>query len=90
MVAFMYKPAARTGLQTTAGLGQGKFDLVNGSLLNEFGNAGLFDGVQIDGGVLSPAEQSMLKSPGAVDAQVFMGMVARAVAEGWLQTGEMR
>lgn len=90
VVAFMYKPASRTGLQTTAGMGQGKFSLVNGHLINDFDNIGLFDGVEVDSGVLSPAEQNMIINPGTVDAQVFMGMVARAVTEGWLQTGEMR
>jgi hypothetical protein len=90
VVAFMYKPASRTGLQTTAGMGQGKFSLVNGHLINEFDNAGLFDGVEIDSSLLSPAEQNMITSPGTVDAQVFMGLVSRAVTGGWLTTGEMR
>jgi hypothetical protein len=90
VVAFMYKPASRTGLQTTAGMGQGKFSLVNGHLINDYDNAGLFDGVEIDGGLLSPAEQNMITNPGTVDAQVFMGLVSRAVSEGWLTTGEMR
>ncbi|MEJ2516166.1 MAG: hypothetical protein P8102_13240 [Gammaproteobacteria bacterium] len=90
VVAFMYKPASRTGLQTTAGMGQGKFSLVNGHLVNEFDNAGLFDGMEIDSDVLSSAEQNMIMNPGAVDAQVFMGLVSRAVTEGWITTGEMR
>jgi hypothetical protein len=90
VVAFLYQPASRTGLQTTAGLGQGKFSLVNGHLINDFENAGLFDGVEIDSGLLSAAEQNMIMNPGTVDAQVFMGLVSRAVSEGWLAKGEMR
>ena len=90
VVAFMYKPASRTGLQTTAGMGQGKFNLVNSRLINEYDNAGLFEGMEIDSGLLNPAEQNMIKNPGAVDAQVFMELVDRAVAENWLGTGEMR
>ncbi len=90
VVAFMHQPASRTGLQTTAGMAQGKLSLVNGYLVNEFDNAGMFDGVEIDSALLSPAEENMMKSPGPVDAQVFMGLVSRAIAEGWITTGEMR
>jgi hypothetical protein len=90
VVAFLYKPAAATGLQTTAGMAQGKLTLVNGRLANEFDNAGLFDDVQIDGSELSPEEQNMLTTPGAVDAQTFMGLVGRAVSENWIANGEMR
>jgi hypothetical protein len=90
VVAFMHRPASRTGLQTTAGMAQGKLSLVNGYLVNEFDNAGMFDGVEIDGALLSPAEENMLKTPGPIEAEVFMGLVTRAVAEGWVTTGEMR
>ena len=89
VVAFLYKPASRTGLQTTTGMAQGKLSLINGSLRNEFDNAGLFAGVEIDA-ELSPEEQNMLTTPGAVDAQTFMGLVHRAVAESWIENGEMR
>ena len=89
VVAFLYKPASRTGLQTTAGMAQGKLSVINGSLRNAFDNAGLFDGVEIDA-ALSPEEQTMLTTPGAVDAATFMGLVHRAVAENWIENGEMR
>ena len=86
----MYKPASRTGLQTTAGMAQGKLNLVNGKLINEFNNAGLFDGVEVDDSLLTDEQQNMLTTPGAVDAQAFMDLVTRAVAEGWVENGEMR
>ena len=89
VVAFLYKPASRTGLQTTAGLAQGKLDMVNGNLVNAFGNAGLFEGVEIDA-ELTSAESNLLTTPGAVDAQIFMNLVHRAVAEQWIENGEMR
>ena len=89
VVAFLYKPASRTGLQTTAGMAQGKLSMMGGSLVNEFNNAGLFAGVEIDA-ALSPEEQNMLTSPGAVDAETFMGLVSRAVSENWIENGEMR
>jgi hypothetical protein len=90
VVAFMYKPASRTGLQTTAGMAQGKLNLVNGKLINEFNNAGLFDGVEVDDSLLTDEQQNMMTTPGAVDAQAFMDLVSRAVAEGWVENGEMR
>ncbi len=90
IVAFMYKPASRTGLQTTAGMAQGKLHLVNGMLINEFNNIGMFDGVEINDGLLNSEQQNMLTTPGAVNAQAFMDLVARAVAEGWIENGEMR
>lgn len=90
VVAFMYKPASRTGLQTTAGMAQGKLNFVNGNLVNEFNNVGLFDGVEIDEALLNDAQRDMLTTPGAVDANAFMDLVARAVSEGWIENGEMR
>jgi hypothetical protein len=90
VVAFMYKPAARTGLQTTAGMAQGKLTLVNGLLFNDFNNAGLFDDVEVDAGLLTAEEQSLLTSQGAVDAGVFIDLVQRAVAEDWVGQGRMR
>jgi hypothetical protein len=90
VIAFMYKPASRTGLQTTAGLAQGKLNVLNGKLSNEFNNRGLFQGVKIQEGLLSDKERAMLKSDGAVDAATFVGLVGRAVTGNWIQTGEMR
>jgi hypothetical protein len=90
VVAFMYKPAARTGLQTTAGMAQGKLTMVNGLLFNDFNNAGLFDEVDVDAGLLTAEEQTLLDSQGAVDAGVFIGLIQRAVAEDWVGQGRMR
>ena len=90
VVAFMYKPASRTGLQTTAGMAQGKLNLVNGKLINQFNNEGLLQDVEVDSGLLTSEEQNMLTTPGAVDAHAFMNLVSRAVAEGWVENGEMR
>jgi hypothetical protein len=90
VVAFLYKAASLTGLQTTSGLAQGKLAAFNGKLVNEFGNAGLFEGVEVAEGLLSAEESAMLASTGPVDAQTFMNLVSRAVAEGWIENGEMR
>jgi hypothetical protein len=90
VIAFMHKPASRTGLQTTAGLAQGKLNVLNGKVANEFSNRGLFEGVKIEEGLLSEKERAMLKSQGAVDAATFVGLVGRAVSGNWIQNGEMR
>jgi hypothetical protein len=90
VIAFMHKPASRTGLQTTAGLAQGKLNVLNGRVTNEFENRGLFEGVKIEEGLLSDKERAMLKSQGAVDAATFVGLVGRAVSGNWIQNGEMR
>jgi hypothetical protein len=90
MVAFLHRPAKRTGLQTTAGLAQGKLTMLNGRMANEFDNRGLFDGVKISDDLLTEKERAMLKSSGPVDAATFIGLVGRAVSENWVATGEMR
>jgi hypothetical protein len=91
VVAFMYKRAARTGLRTTVGLTQGKFVAHGGRLANAQANQGLFKGVQVDPGLLTPTESALLRSPtGAVDAGTLMGLVNRAVAGRWIETGVMR
>jgi hypothetical protein len=90
VIAFMHKPASRTGLQTTAGLAQGKLNVLDGRVTNEFNNRGLFDGVKIQDHLLSAKERAMLSGQGAVDAATFVGLVGRAVNENWIATGEMR
>lgn len=90
VIAFMHKPAMRTGLRTTAGMAQGKLTSVNGQLANEFNNRGLFEGVTIDSALLKTKEQEMLQSHGAVDTDIFMGLVGRAVAEEWIAEGGMK
>lgn len=89
VVAFLYKPAANTGLQTTAGMAQGKFSLAGGKLFNDFDNAGLFDGVEIADHLLDDAERHMINTAGAVDAGTFMQLVGRAIDEDWIAKGEM-
>jgi len=90
VVAFLYQPATQTVLQTTTGLAQGKLSRFGDSLLNQFDNVGLFDGVEISNGLLSPEEQDLLTTPGAVDAELFMSLVHRAVSGHWIENGEMQ
>lgn len=90
VMAFLYKPATRTGLQTTVGLAQGKLHLNNGKLVNQFNNLGLFENVEIEESLLSAEEASMLTLEGAVDAETLMGLVGRAVSGDWIEKGEMK
>ena len=90
VIAFLQKPASKTGLQTTCGLAQGKLNVLDGKVFNEFDNRGLFDGVKINDALLGRTERAMLASQGPVDAATFVGLVGRAVREKWITTGAMR
>lgn len=91
VVAFLRKPASKTGLRSTVGLAQGKFTSTGGRLVNDQHNQGLFTGVEVNSGVLTAAESNMLRSPsGAVDGATLMALVNRAAAGGWIEKGVMR
>jgi hypothetical protein len=90
VVAFMQPPARRTGLQTTVGLGQGKFSLLDGQVVNGLGNRGLFAGVRVADGLLDARERAMFDSRGPVDATTFVRLVDRAVRGDWIATGQLR
>ncbi|MDM4765491.1 hypothetical protein [Pelomonas sp. SE-A7] len=91
VLAFLYKPAARTGLRTTVGLGMGKFLTMGDRMANAFNNRGLFQDVRINPGLLNAAEQDMLaKNGGDVDSNVLIGLVNKAVAGQWIQKGLMK
>ncbi|WP_233997935.1 MULTISPECIES: hypothetical protein [unclassified Pseudoalteromonas] len=75
VIAFMYKPAAITGFQTTAGMAQGKFVVRDGKVLNQFANTGLFD--DMDTSKFSDEERNMLTNPGAVKVDAFMNLVGK-------------
>jgi len=90
VIAFLHGPAAKTGLQSTAGLAQGKFALRAGKYVNQFENRGLFDGVQVDVPDLTDAQHNILTHGGPADAAAFMELIRRAVSEKWIEQGEMR
>lgn len=91
VIAFMYKPASRTGLRTTVGLAQGKFTTLGGRSANEFGNRGLFANLQVSPGLLTPEESAMVaKAGGDVDAAALLRLVNRAVAGQWVERGMMK
>jgi hypothetical protein len=89
VVAFLRQPASITGLQTTAGMGQGLFRQVNGELVNAYRNVGLFDDVMISDSLLTDEHRNLFTQPGAVDAAAFIDLVGKAVDGNWIESGEM-
>ncbi|HZW90058.1 MAG TPA: hypothetical protein VFF12_13330 [Myxococcaceae bacterium] len=90
-IFFLRKPAAWTGLRTTAGLGQGQFKVSGAGATNSVENAGLFERVVVDPGLLAEAEQRVMGTTGgAVNTRGFSMLVKRAVAEKWIEHGRMR
>jgi hypothetical protein len=90
VVAFLYHPAARTGLQTTSGLAQGKLVKVNDTLVNRYNNVGLFDNVSAQPGVLSSAERALLDSKGPVKADALLALIHHIVSDNLLEQGAIR
>lgn len=90
VVAFLLAPARRTGLQTTVGLQQGKFSLLDGRVVNGIDNRGLFAGVRVADGLLDARERAMFGSRGPVDATTFIRLVERAVDGDWIARGQLR
>lgn len=87
VVAFLFHPAAKTGLQTTAGLAQGKLWMIDGELANRFGNAGLFEGITVTPGVLSAGEQKVLEAKGPVKTEDLMGLIKHIVQGQLIERG---
>lgn len=90
-ILFLNKKAAWTGLQTTVGLGQGKFKVSMAGATNQSNNAGLFKNVSIDPTLLGTKEQrAMLTQQGPVNANAFVSLVKQAVSGQWVETGRMK
>jgi hypothetical protein len=91
VTTFMNRPVGRSGMRTPVGMAQGKFTYSGSRAANSFDNRGLFQGVTVKPGLLSARESAMLaKSSGAVEGDVLLNLVRRAVAEQWIEKGVMR
>ncbi len=91
VTTFMNKPASRSGMRTPVGMAQGKFTYSGAQAANSFDNRGLFKGMTVDAGVLNAKESAMLAKPaGAVEGEVLINFVKRAVKEQWIEKGVMR
>jgi hypothetical protein len=90
-ILFLHKSAAWTGLRTTAGLGQGKFNLQIAGAINQVNNSGLFKNVYVDQSVLGDTEKRVMATKkGPVNAKGFMSLVKQAVDGRWVEEGKMR
>ncbi len=90
-ILFLNKKAAWTGLQTTVGLGQGKFKVSMAGATNQFNNAGLFTNVAVDPSLLGTKEQrALLTQQGPVNVNAFLSLVKQAVNGQWVESGRMK
>jgi hypothetical protein len=90
-IFFLRKPAAWTGLRTTAGLGQGQFRVTGGGAANSVDNTGLFEKVVVDPGLLGATEKRVMATTrGAVNTRGFTSLVKQAVEGKWVENGRMR
>jgi hypothetical protein len=90
-ILFLNKHAKYTGLQTTVGLGRGKFKISMAGASNNANNSGLFAHVQVEPNLLAPSDRRMMSSKeGAVDTKAFVSLVRKAVKDRWIEQGSMR
>jgi hypothetical protein len=90
VMVFLGRPAARTGLRTTVGLGQGKLNVRDGKIGTAGETRALFRGVKVDGNRLSAHEQGMLDARDPVALGDFTALVRRAADENWVAKGVMK
>ena len=91
VTTFMNKPASKTRMTTPVGMAQGKFTYSGAQVANSFDNRNLFKGMSVDAGKLNAKESAMLaKLAGAVEGEVLMNFVKRAVKDQWIEKGVLR
>jgi hypothetical protein len=90
-ILFLNKHAKYTGLQTTVGLGRGKFRISMAGASNNANNSGLFEHVKVEPNLLASSDRKMMISKeGAVDTKAFVSLVRKAVKDRWIEQGSMR
>jgi hypothetical protein len=90
-ILFLNRHAKYTGLQTTVGLGRGKFSIFGTGAVNDANNAGLFRHVKVDANLLAGADQQLMSAgEGVVDTTAFISLVRKAVQGRWVEQGSMR
>ena len=90
-ILFLNKRAAWTGLQTTVGLGQGKFKVSMAGATNQSNNVGLFKNMTVDPTALGTKEErAMMTQQGPVNVNAFVSLVKQAVSGHWVENGRMK
>jgi hypothetical protein len=83
VVLFLSKTSS-IGYRTTIGLGQGRFALRGGNLLNDANNAGLFKNLDLSRYNLNDKERHLVTTTeGAIGAEPFLSFLRRGVAGKW-------
>lgn len=89
-ILFLNQHAKYTGLQTTVGLGQGKFKISMAGATNGANNAGLFEHVKVNPGLLSESDRLVMSTTkGSVETKSFVSLVRKAVDGRWIEQGSM-
>lgn len=84
VIVFLYKEAPLTGLSTTVGLFQGKFNIHNQQVTNAINNLGLMDNVNVPLSGLSDEEgKLLLMRQGAMPSGAFLSLLRKGIGNGW-------
>jgi hypothetical protein len=90
-ILFLNRHAKYTGLQTTVGLGHGKFKVSMAGASNDANNSGLFAHVKVEPNLLAGSDRKIMsRQIGAVDTKAFVALVRKAVKGRWIEQGSMR
>ena len=90
VMLFLSPPASVTGLQSTVGLGIGKFLLNVGNAINELDNTAVFQNLSLADGLATAHDERILETTqGAVNQADFLSLVRRAVGNRWVQSCQM-
>jgi hypothetical protein len=90
-ILFLNRHAKYTGLQTTVGLGRGKFKVSTTGASNDANNSGLFRNIKVEPNLLAGADRRMMSSDkGVVDTKAFVSLLRKAVKGRWVEQGSMR
>jgi hypothetical protein len=90
VLLFLYPRASKTGLRTTAGLGQGKIKIESGNARSALNNDRLFDGVEVNAQLDEAEDRLVASKGGAVNSESLISFVRRAVKENWIERRVMR
>ena len=86
VLLFVGEQASMTGLRTTVGLGEGRFEVSAARAENDYSNAGLFQGVSVQTGFATENDTRLLQTTvGAVNGDDFLSLVRRAVQDTWIE-----
>jgi hypothetical protein len=90
-ILFLNRHAKFTGLQTTVGLGRGKFKISLAGASNDANNSGLFAHVTVEPSLMARSDRKIMNTQiGAVDTKAFVALIRKAVKGRWVEQGSMR